>query len=331
MKTSPRQCKDASADTTVSEHRKPTYPGAALGAVAIAALVSGSTLTGPSPAEPASSTQTSTTVGISGGALNVNAAPGAANRITISQGGKSFIVRDAGGSLSAGTACTFIRILRVVECPSTGVSKVSVHLGDKDDTLSVNFSGPVEAFGGDGNDALTTGSGNDILDGGLGADRISGGDGKDTIDYRTRAKPVVVRLDGSATSGEQGELDTVSANVENIEGGSAGDTLTGNDRNNRIRGYGGNDDVHGQAGRDSLTGGDGNDQIDGGPNDDRLAGSNGNDIVTGGPGSDVIQGNNGNDILNGRDGVQKNDTLNGGNQIDTCVADLLDAKTACEN
>lgn len=230
----------------------------------------------------------------------------------------------------AGTACTSLLGTTVI-CSSSGVSKVSVHLGAGDDRLTTNFSGSVEAFGDDGNDVLVGGSGNDILDGGRGTDKIYGGAGKDTVDYHARSTALQVRLDGSASSGESGELDTVGVDVENIEGGQAGDTLIGNDQGNRIRGYGGIDDIKGQQGADSLTGGDANDHVDGGPGDDTLAGSNGNDIVTGGPGNDLIQGNSGNDILNGQDGVQNNDTLNGGNEIDTCAADLLDAETACES
>lgn len=295
--------------------------------VAIATLAGGSTLVGIVPAQAAGPTA----VGVSSGVLNVNASPGVANRITISQGGNVFVVRDAGVALTAGTACTKNQILRLVVCPSTGISKVSVHLGGKNDTLSVKFSGAVEAFGGAGDDVLATGAGNDILDGGIGADRIIGGAGKDTVDYHARNTPLHVRLDGSVGSGEAGELDTISPDVENIEGGAAGDTLIGNDQGNRIRGYRGNDNIKGQQGEDSLTGGEDNDQVDGGPQDDRLAGSNGNDTVKGGPGNDVIQGNNGNDILNGQDGVEKNDTLDGGNQIDTCTADALDSKTLCEN
>lgn len=327
MKTPRTGRKEVLVGATAKDRNQPGYKRASVRVIAIATLISGSALVGTVPAQAAAATG----VGVSGGVLNVNAAPGAANRITISQSGSSFAIRDGGGPLSAGTACTAYPIFGLVMCPSNGVTKVSVHLGDKNDTLSVNFSGPVEAFGDDGNDFLVTGSGDDILDGGKGTDKIDGGPGKDTVDYHTRNTPLLVRLDGSASSGESGELDTVGADVENIEGGHAGDTLIGNDQGNRIRGYGGIDDIKGQEGNDSLTGGDGNDQVDGGPNDDTLAGSNDNDIVKGGPGNDVIKGNNGNDILDGQDGVEYTDTLDGGNQIDTCAGDLLDTKTACEN
>lgn len=327
MKTLGTGPKETLVRAIAKDRKQANYKRASVRVIALATLISGSALLGTTPAEAAAATG----VGVSGGVLHVNAAPGAANRITISQSGSSFAIRDGGGPLSAGTACTAYPIFGLVMCPSNGVTKVSVRLGDKNDTLSVNFSGPVEAFGDDGNDVIVSGSGDDILDGGLGADKINGGAGKDTIDYHTRSAALQVRLDGSPNSGVSGEFDTVGADVENIEGGSGGDTLIGNDQGNRIRGYGGNDDIKGQGRNDSLTGGDGNDRIDGGPGDDTLAGSNDNDIVTGGPGNDVIKGNNGNDILNGQDGVAKNDTLDGGNQTDTCTADLLDAKTACEN
>lgn len=327
MKTPHTQRKETLMRAADGDGKQRGYKRASVQMIAIATLVTGSALLGTVPAQAAAATG----VGVSGGVLNVNAAPGAANRITISQSGGSFVIRDGGGAIGAGSACTSYPIFGLVVCPSSGVSKVSVHLGDRNDTLSVNFSGPVEAFGDDGDDVLVTGSGDDILDGGKGADKINGGAGKDTVDYGTRNTALQVRLDGSANSGESGENDTIGADVENIEGGSGGDTLIGNDQGNRIRGYGGNDDIKGQGGKDSLTGGDDNDQVDGGPGDDTLAGSNDNDIVTGGPGNDVIKGNSGNDKLNGQDGVEKNDTLDGGNQTDTCAADLLDTKTACEN
>ncbi|MCP8999098.1 hypothetical protein NFC73_04995 [Pseudarthrobacter sp. RMG13] len=327
MKTSDTPRNDTLVGITAKDRKQPGYQRTSVHVIAIATLITGSALVGTVPAQAA----TATSVGVSGGVLNVNAAPGAANRITISQSGSSFAIRDGGGPLSAGSACTAYPIFGLVMCPSSGVTKVSVRLGDKNDTLTVNFSGPVEAFGDDGNDVLVTGSGDDILDGGLGADKINGGAGKDTVDYHIRNAPLLVRLDGSASSGESGELDTVGTDVENIEGGHLGDTLIGNDQGNRIRGYEGNDVIEGQGGKDSLTGGNDNDRVDGGSEDDTLAGSNDNDIVTGGPGNDVIKGNSGNDILNGQDGVGYTDTLDGGNQIDMCAADFLDTKTACEN
>lgn len=67
------------------------------------------------------------------------------------------------------------------------------------------------------------------------------------MDYRASTNALQVRLDGSASSGESGEFDTVGADVGNIEGEHVGDTLIGNGQGTRIRGYGGNDDIKGQG------------------------------------------------------------------------------------
>ncbi|WP_394689335.1 nidogen-like domain-containing protein [Hoeflea sp.] len=55
-----------------------------------------------------------------------------------------------------------------------------------------------------------------------------------------------------------------SAIIENAIGGSAGDTLQGNDVNNTLIGNGGNDTINGGAGNDILIGGTGADAMNGG-------------------------------------------------------------------
>jgi hypothetical protein len=55
---------------------------------------------------------------------------------------------------------------------------------------------------------------------------------------------------------------------------------------------------------------------------DRLIGAAGKDHLFGGPEGDH---------LNSKDGVNGNDTDNGGTGTDTCRADPLDALTSCEH
>ncbi len=84
----------------------------------------------------------------------------------------------------------------------TGVDLVTFYGGRGDDTLDATAAdGPVVAFGGMGDDALTGGafadrliggSGDDVLQGGGGADRLRGGSGDDAFVYTdVSAAPIV--------------------------------------------------------------------------------------------------------------------------------------------
>jgi Ca2+-binding RTX toxin-like protein len=123
--------------------------------------------------------------------------------------------------------------------------------GDGSDILSGNASAN-ELFGFSGNDVLNCGwgddylsgsDGDDKLDGGVGADIMNGGPDSDWADYSSRTAPLVIDLGGLARSdGEAGEHDTVAGDVENLQGGSGNDLLTGSDLDNIIR-TGGGDDI----------------------------------------------------------------------------------------
>ena len=89
---------------------------------------------------------------------------------------------------------------------------------------------------GDGQANVLSGSdGADRLTGGLGDDTLSGGNGSDTADYSSSSAAVTVAL-------EQVIQDTVGAGTdtllgfENLTGGSAADTLSGDGGPNTIRG-----------------------------------------------------------------------------------------------
>lgn len=107
-------------------------------------------------------------------------------------------------------------------------------------------------------------AGDDLLSGAAGNDYLDGGDGGDTADYSDKTKSVTATLNGAVESsvvigsGQGVETDTV-VNIENIIGGSAADTLTGDDGDNVLTGGAGNDTLDGAAGTDSLIGGAGND------------------------------------------------------------------------
>lgn len=115
--------------------------------------------------------------------------------------------------------------------------------------------------GGAGADELDAGSGDDTLDGGTGSDSLSGGPGTDTASYATRIARVTVTLDDAKDDGEDGELDDVGSDVENVDGGFVGDTLVGDGGANTLRGNGGGDTLTGGGGADVLDGGEGDDAV----------------------------------------------------------------------
>jgi hypothetical protein len=156
--------------------------------------------------------------------------------------------------------------------------------GEGDDLM-----GPYSVYGEEGDDVILAGPG---------ADWMSGGAGVDTLSYADRTTAQDVHLDDETSSGgvEDGSdaawRDKIGTDVENLIGGSAGDTLTGNASQNTLEGNGGGDTLTGLGASDSFFGG---------------AGS---------------------DTLNARDGVA--DTVNCGTETDTGNADGVDTLTACE-
>src|SRR5207247_409487 len=92
-----------------------------------------------------------------------------------------------------------------------------------------------------------------------GDDTLSGGAGTDTVTYASRTNPVTATLGTASGNGEPGlsESDNLNADIENLTGGSAGDTLTGSSANNTLTGNGGDDTLDGGTGNDNLVGGTG--------------------------------------------------------------------------
>jgi hypothetical protein len=125
--------------------------------------------------------------------------------------------------------------------------------------------------GGGGGDTLTGRGGGDILSGlagddtfgegagANGADTFSGGGDTDTVNYGGRTTAVTVTINDAANDGAAGEGDNVRTGVENVTGGSAGDSLTsGSSSANTLFGQGGPDTlnvVDGISGNDTADGG----------------------------------------------------------------------------
>jgi uncharacterized repeat protein (TIGR01451 family) len=219
----------------------------------------------------------------------------------------------------------------VGEADNVGTDAEDVYGGAGDDRLVGNAQ-PNLLDGGDGDDSL---------DGGLGSDMLIGGDGLgDSVDYSSRLSPVTIRLDGTATSGQTGENDTIAADVESAVGGAGADTFVGNESDNVF---------DGGPGADSFSGGDGFDAVDyssrsgavsvsldglandgasgesdnvgtgmedafGGSGDDHFSGNDASNFFAGGAGADLLEGAGGDDFLLGESGA---DSLIGGPGFDT--------------
>ena len=202
--------------------------------------------------------------------------------------------------------------------------------GDGNDTED-GQDGADTVRGGLGDDTLAGGGGNDVFPAEAasdGADVINGNDGVDTANYSARTQPLQLSLDDQPNDGLAGSAaDNVHSDVENLVGGSAGDTLAGSPAPNTLDGGAGDDNISGAAGGDLLSGsggndieagGDGNDEASGGDGNDTLGGDAGDDTLSGGPGNDSEKGGDGNDAVAGGDG---DDGLAGGAGPDNLAGD----------
>ncbi|HEX8122142.1 MAG TPA: calcium-binding protein [Solirubrobacteraceae bacterium] len=170
----------------------------------------------------------------------------------------------------------------------------------------------------DSGDSLQGERGNDRLAGAGGGDTFTGGAGIDTADYSDHGQPgfdpdtgvtpargVTVTIggpagdDGSDDDGPEGARDTVQTDVEAIDGGQAGDVLTGDGDANRLNGGAGEDTLNGGGGSDVLLGGV---ETFGPPQTDTLNGDEGADTYVAGngmgthDGADVFSGGPGTDL-----------------------------------
>jgi len=166
-----------------------------------------------------------------------------------------------------------------------------------------------------GKDILKGESGNDNLLGGGSDDTYDGGTGGDAADFSGAAVGVVASLaDGTAT----GEGTDTLSNVEKLLGSPNNDTLTGSAAANTLRGVAGSDTIRGLEGNEVM--------LHGGGGVDTVYGGLGNDRVTGGGAADSLLGEEGDDTVNSQDGINGNDTLDGGPHVngDTKVSDTTE-------
>lgn len=298
------------------------------------------------------------TVTVTGSVVTVTAAPGEANRITVTPGSGTVEVRDTGAAITAGSGCTLPQAGRVT-CAAT-ITRAEVDLGDADDTFTLTGATPATISDGPGRDTVAGGSGDDVFLAGAGNDGYTGGNGSDRVDFSAHTAPVVADLAAGSAEG-----DTFTT-VEVLIGGSGNDDLTGNSGTNTLDGGPGDDVLDGAGGADVLEGGAGSDTADyasrtvaitadaDGVNDDgasnerddvrpsverilggsagdtltgaTLVGNGGNDRLTGTSGDDALTGGSGDDTLTGAagddtlDAGDGNDTLTGGDGHDVLTA-----------
>jgi Ca2+-binding RTX toxin-like protein len=125
---------------------------------------------------------------------------------------------------------------------------------------NIGASGNDTLDGGAGNDTLYGRAGDDALKGGAGADHLDGGAGIDRVSYIGATTAVTVDLAAGVGHGGDAEGDTY-AGIENVNGGTAGDTIIGNATANTLWGNEGNDTLNGGGGKDVLVGGAGADSF----------------------------------------------------------------------
>ena len=165
------------------------------------------------------------------------------------------------------------------------------------------------------NDILDGRGGDDLLTVGIGNHTVIGGGGNDTLWFSENGfaeSGIVVSLALQGAAQATGNGNWTLTGIENLTGGVADDTLTGDGDANVLGGSAGNDTLVGGGGNDVLYG-DGGIAVDG--HDVIMTFTDVATIVAGGIGSDVamMPGVDGNDLLEGGLG---NDTIDGGGGTD---------------
>ena len=198
----------------------------------------------------------------------------------------------------------------------------------RDLTFNINADGTIDVT--DGINTLTATANVENLIGGQGSDTfvfadgaalvgsLAAGRGEDTLDFSADTAGIVVDLDAGTSTGTA----SVAA-IENVRGGSGGDTITGDGGDNLIVGGAGDDTLVGGAGNDTVsyalatagvtvdlgngaaqdTLGHGIDTLTGFENvigtafDDTLSGDAGDNLIAGGAGDDSLAGGAGRDTV----------------------------------
>lgn len=208
----------------------------------------------------------------------------------------------------------------------------SQNTGDGFDQLSsienvYGGSGKDNITGSDSGNTLKGERGDDWLNGRLGNDVINGGSGTDTAQFSYRNNTIKLTTTRSQNTGDGSDR---LISIENANGGSGNDKITGSNGKNILKGEKGNDWLYGNLGNDVINGGSGGDTAQFSSRDNTIKltttrsqnTGDGNDRLisiehaNGGSGNDKIIGNNGKNTLKGEKG---NDRLFGGGGDDLLV------------
>ena len=214
---------------------------------------------------------------LSGGDGNDDLTGGAGNdRLDGGAGGDLLSGRDGTDLVSYATRTTGV----VVDID--GVRDDGATLDGSTASVRDNVALDIEnVLGGSGADTLSGSGSPNTLDGGGGGDILSGRGGVDTVTYATRSAPVTADLDGVRDDGNVEDnatatsRDLIRTDVENLVGGTAGDTLSATAANavvNTLTGGSGDDTLKtrdGTATVDRLLCGAGTDGFDSDPGDAR--------------------------------------------------------------
>lgn len=152
----------------------------------------------------------------------------------------------------------------------TGTPDRDVLAGTAADDIIHGLDGLDDLAGGDGDDSLYGDGGDDYLEGGAGNDVLDGGDGVDLVGYYADGfGAATVDLTNTGWQDTGRGFDKLIG-IENLLGTQYGDTLTGNDQDNRIDPRAGFNIVHALGGDDIINSDYGDGLIDGGDGVDWL-------------------------------------------------------------
>ena len=266
--------------------------------------------------------------------VELRAAAGEANAVTVSGGPEAVVVRDSAAPLTGGAGCRPLGP-HEVQCRSADLRLLEVRLlgEDGDDALTDAAPGIYGSlYGGPGDDVLTGDDDGQVQDGGEDADRLVGGAGRDVLhggagpdavdagdgDDRVRGDPAGAGGWPDVLDGGRGDFDhvgydgrTVGVAIDLASSGPQGapgerdlllgfEQARGGDGADVIRGTDGPNHLEGAGppgAGDLLDGRRGHDTLSGSFSDDRLEGGPGNDRLDGGGGTDLYRAGAGNDRL----------------------------------
>ncbi|MFM8999063.1 MAG: calcium-binding protein, partial [Actinomycetota bacterium] len=195
---------------------------------------------------------------------------------------------------------------------------------------SVTASGQDEAWGGLGDDGITS-DGGDTVAPGDGIDEVTGN--AFSLNYSDSGAAVSANLTTAAglvtsTAGNDYYSGTVaefvgSAFDDKFVGSSGANVFYGGVGADTLVGLGGADFLSGGGGADAIKGTAGADEIYGDTGADLIIGGADNDIVYAGGGDDVMYGRNGDDVLRGEKGSDQ--AWGGKGTFDVCAAEVTDS------